>query len=1317
MKRFDDSSFARRRLTTRPALRGPDACGTPGQGLLAAVLALVLCAAARADTVQFTPSADTGIYENTPTLPSGSSATMVAGGVGPNAGETARRALLRFGLPGSIPAGATVTSVTVTVRVVFRLPPTPVDSNFQLRRLLRAWTEGGATWSWPVSFSAPWGAPGAGDASDASPSASASVPVSGFGTYTFASTPALVADVQAWLNNPADNHGWLLVSDTEAPFTARHFATREDAANAPVLTVGYSAPNAPPTVTVINPTNNATFNAPASVTIEAVAQDNDGLVTGVQFFDGATLLGSATGPNPYSLVANLSPGSHALSAVATDNLGATGTSAVVNVTVVTVPIDNPIAERIPKGDITVELRPIADGMASPIGMAVPDDGSGRMFVYDQVGVVWVVTASGRLPTPLLDLRTRLVNISGNYDERGLLGLATHPNFAQNPLIYTYTSEPNAGPADFPSTLNPGTTNNHQSVIAEWRLDPSTTNQVNPATRREVMRIDQPQSNHNGGIMRFGPDDLLYVSLGDGGQADDQGNGHSPGGNAQDTTNLLGTLIRIDVDGRNSANGQYGVPSDNPFVGGPGADEIYAFGLRNAFGFSFDRTTGLLYLGDVGQNKIEEINLISKGSNYGWNIKEGSFYFDPRSPTQAGHVTLTPVRPVPPDLVDPIAEYDHDDGTAIIGGYVYRGSQVPALAGRYVFGDWGIFGSPSGRLYYLDANSAIKELRLGLEDRPLGQYLKGFGEDAAGELYIFTSKPQGPTGIGGTMYKIVPPPASALEVASGTVTNGTNFQTVVSGGLGPFVQQRKAAVTELVWMDEAAFAGNGATVRTFSPHGFFRHADTARQPAVPFSALLSGANERPAPITTDGEGFGLFRLEGNSLTFTITYRNLGSEARMAHIHGPSPASGSAGVLLDLAPFHNGPFGTSGSFSGTLVLSDAHKAHLLGGRTYVNIHTVNHGGGEIRGQIAPVLLEASLLGAYEPSAVRTPASGLGSFTLVGNQLTFNITYRDLSGPANAAHFHASAPLGQNAGVIIDLAPFKGGPFGSSGSVSGTTTLSAAHLAAFVDGLAYVNFHTTANPGGEIRGQVLPKVTAVPLTAFISGLNERPTPLTNTAAGHGIFSLENDWLAFSITYSGLSGPATAAHIHGPASFTNNAGVSIDLGPYHIGDFDTNGAFSGAVRLTPAQRTMILNGLAYFNIHTPNHPGGEARGQLASVLMLAGADGPAERPAAVVSAGSALGLFTLTGAQLHLNVVYKGLSGTASDAHIHAPASASGTAGVVLGFGPFNGGAWGASGSLTGSTLLTPTVLGYLIDGVSYVNFHTTAYPSGEIRGQIIR
>ena len=179
-------------------------------------------------------------------------------------------------------------------------------------------------------------------------------------------------------------------------------------------------------------------------------------------------------------------------------------------------------------------------------------------------------------------------------------------------------------------------------------------------------------------------------------------------------------------------------------------------MRNPYSYSFDRLTGQLYLGDVGQNNVEEVDIIVKGGNYGWHVKEGSFYFDPNG-NGPGYVTSTPVGPVPPDLIDPIAEYDHDEGLAVVGGFVYRGSQIPELQGRYVFGDWGSFGMPTGRLFYLDSDSTIKEFRIGLEDRPFGYWLKGFGEGADGEIYACVSRVLGANGNTGKLLKLVAAP--------------------------------------------------------------------------------------------------------------------------------------------------------------------------------------------------------------------------------------------------------------------------------------------------------------------------------------------------------------------------------------------------------------------------------------------------------------------------------------------------------------------------------------------------------------------------------
>jgi uncharacterized protein (TIGR03118 family) len=735
-------------------------------GFLCGVIASALFAgpsAAAAAVANLTTVADTFINSGRPNNNAGATGWFDAGrdGVG-----GIRRGLFRFDLSG-IPAGSTITSAEVQLTVVKVPGSGPVNSTFDLFRLQAAWNEGSksgnnganastgeATWSARMRGTADWTSPGAG--SDAVATASASTAVSStFNTKYSWSGSGLVADVQFWVDNPSQNFGWLLTSRAESSSrSVRGFASREGGANAGMLVVDYTTPppDSPPAVSIIGPVDGASFVSPADVTIEAAATDADGTVAKVEVFDGESSLGSVAAA-PFTKTVTLYAGSHSLTAVATDDQGATATSEVVTIDVSTVPIDNPIPQRIVKGDITIELKPIVDGLTAPLGMAVPDDGSGRMFVYDQAGLAWVVTdAAGKLPVPLLDVSRRLV-AQGRYDERGLLGLAAHPDFVQFPFIYAYTSEPVEGPADFVNVMPAGATNNHQSVLAEWQMDRNEPNQVDPNSRREILRIDEPQSNHNGGTLRFGPDGFLYISLGDGGRANDVADGHVPGGNAQNLNRIYGKVIRIDVDANNSANGRYGIPADNPFVGQDAVHEIYAYGLRNPYTYSFDSLTGDLYLGDAGQNNIEEVDLIVKGGNYGWNIKEGSFWFDSVT-ANIGDVVTGPVRPVPPDLIDPIAEYDHDEGSVVIGGYVYRGRQIPALQGRYVFGDWGSFAGPSARLFMLDPNFVTKELRIGLADRPSGFWLRGFGQDAEGELYAFGSTELGPSGDTGQMLKVV-----------------------------------------------------------------------------------------------------------------------------------------------------------------------------------------------------------------------------------------------------------------------------------------------------------------------------------------------------------------------------------------------------------------------------------------------------------------------------------------------------------------------------------------------------------------------------------
>jgi uncharacterized protein (TIGR03118 family) len=521
-----------------------------------------------------------------------------------------------------------------------------------------------------------------------------------------------------------------------------------------------------PAISITSPANDTTISAAGPVTFTASAAATGGTISQVEFLEGTTSLGVVTS-SPYTLDVNLVAGAHTITARATDSNGATTTSTAITLTVGGggTKISDPIPTKIPKGDISVDLELVADGFSSPIGMAAPDDGTGRLFVYDQVGFVYLVNSNGvKSPTPVLDVRDRLVQIDGNYDERGLIGLATHPNFAQHPLIYTYTSEPNGPMADFMIMYSDGTTNNHQSVISEWKIDPTNPDRVDPASRREILRVDKPEANHNGGTLRFGPDGFLYFTIGDGGAADDQGPGHSPGGNGQDKSKILGKISRIDVDARTSPNGQYGIPQDNPFIGQAGVvNEIYAYGLRNPYSFSFDRTNGTIYLADVGQNDVEEIDVITKGGNFGWPIKEGSFFFDPNG-TANGFVTTQPVRAVPPDLIDPIGEFDHDEGDAIIGGYLYRGSRISAVSGKYVCASWGEFESATGRLFYLDG-SQLKEFKIGVDDHALGMWVKGFGEDPTGELYVFGSVALGPSGTSGVMLKLLPAGTAPISTNS------------------------------------------------------------------------------------------------------------------------------------------------------------------------------------------------------------------------------------------------------------------------------------------------------------------------------------------------------------------------------------------------------------------------------------------------------------------------------------------------------------------------------------------------------------------------
>jgi glucose/arabinose dehydrogenase len=521
-------------------------------------------------------------------------------------------------------------------------------------------------------------------------------------------------------------------------------------------------------------------------------------------FNGTVSAPSTNNAANYSLTSG--------AATFTNNAG-TSTS-LANPSPTPTPSPTPILPRIGKGPIRVELQTIATGIAAPIDLLSANDGSGRLFIVGQTGKISILKNGVVSATPFLDVSGRLVALSPGYDERGLLSLAFHPGFADSTSpgfrkLYTYTSEPVSGAADFTVPIS-GAPFNHQSVVAEWQVSAGNPDVVDPATRREVMRVDEPQSNHNGATLAFRPSDhYLYLSLGDGGASNDVGPGHNPTtGNAQDLTTVLGKILRIDPlapaltpssSDPVSANGKYRVPVSNPFVASAQPAnrviEIFAYGLRNVFRFSFDAATDKLIAGEVGQDHVEEIDLIESGKNYGWNRKEGTFLFNSAN----GSVSLDPSPD--PALTNPIAQYSHDDGIAVLGGFVYRGNTVLALQGKYVFGDLAATGTTSGRLFYLDDlnSGGIKELHIGNNDRALGLLLKSFGLDASGEIYVLADTNIGPTGTTGRVLKVVPVPAAPallnlstrLKVQTGNnvliagfILTGSVPKKVILRGMGP-----------------------------------------------------------------------------------------------------------------------------------------------------------------------------------------------------------------------------------------------------------------------------------------------------------------------------------------------------------------------------------------------------------------------------------------------------------------------------------------------------------------------------------------------------
>ena len=354
----------------------------------------------------------------------------------------------------------------------------------------------------------------------------------------------------------------------------------------------------------------------------------------------------------------------------------------------------------------LDLQLVATGLSSPVGVTNAGDGSGRLFVVERSGRIRVVLNGKLQAATFLDITDRV--LAGG--ERGLLGLAFHPDFAANRFLYVYYTGADGDLVVSRFTANIGLAT------------------ANSATEMFLMRIEHSsQSNHNGGQLAFRSDGHLYIGTGDGGGSGD------PDDNGQSTSSLLGKILRIDVDGSGAGSfANYAIPGTNPFVGGPELEEIWAYGLRNPWRFSFDRATGALWIGDVGQGSWEEIDREALadlgGHNYGWNVMEGAHCYASGTCGQTG-------------LTLPIAEYSHSLGCSVTGGFVYRGLTQPDLVGQYVFADY-----CSGRIWTIPAGGTASA-----ERRQVSLNISSFGESEGGELYA--------THLGGALYRVVAPPFS------------------------------------------------------------------------------------------------------------------------------------------------------------------------------------------------------------------------------------------------------------------------------------------------------------------------------------------------------------------------------------------------------------------------------------------------------------------------------------------------------------------------------------------------------------------------------
>ncbi|MBZ0177325.1 MAG: PQQ-dependent sugar dehydrogenase, partial [Candidatus Methanoperedens sp.] len=731
----------------------------------------------------------------------------------------------------------------------------------------------------------------------------------------------------------------------------------------------------------------------------------------------------------------------------------------------------------PMEEIGIGLELVADNFTSPVALVSPEDGTGRRFIVDQIGLIKIINTSGQvIEEPFLDLRSRIVALAPQYDERGLLGLAFHPNFSQNGRFFVYYSSPLRTQA--PSNWN------HTSIVSEFKVLQDNQNRANDSSERVLLQIDKPQANHNAGQIAFGPDGYLYIPLGDGGGADDFGIGHPPPGNGQNTSTLLGKILRIDVD-----NGDpYGIPPDNPYVGKDGLDEIFASGFRNPFHISFD-TGGnhSLFASNAGQNAWEEVDIVARGGNYGWNIKEGAHCFDPNNPNLSNQ-SCPDVDANGQPLIDPVIEYANARqpggiGVVVVGGYVYRGSELPQFNGNYIFGDFSKGPTAgNGSLFVARPPSSgegmwsTKELRVATSSNGrINEFVRSFGQDADHELYVLTSQMLGPTNNTGKIYKI----------KQFTIPNN-------------------------------------------------------------FTANLSSNEIVQQPVVSSAKGNATFELSDNGtrLHYKIMVENI-ENVSMAHIH-LAPAGVDGPVVAWLYPEVPPAVLIPGRFDGLLVEGNITSINLSGplagqplnallgamikGNTYVNVHTNQYPGGEIRGQITAsgVLQELRSITISPSTAIMN----------VGNSQVFNATALDQNG----------API---AGINITFTSNDTavGTISPETSITGADGIATAAFKAAGAGTAMV-----IAASGNITGSANVTVSAHPSQPNVTSFELTPG---KTAALKGS--------TITITIKALNANVTDTTFNEMANITVNASKNASAVIYQ-----PNVTFSNGIAILPVTSNM---------------------------------------------------------------------------------------------------------------------------------------------------